>query len=61
MRRQKKKPPEGRLLNSILMMAQTAINAGFNLRRNAMKATPAKPMIIMAHTLMWDGCMCAAH
>ena len=38
-----------RLLNSILMMDQTNLNAGFDLRRYAMKPTPAKPRTIMAH------------
>jgi hypothetical protein len=40
-----------RLLNSNLMMDQTAINAGFDFRRYAMKPMPAKPRIIMAHAL----------
>ena len=37
-------------LNSDLMIAgQAAINTGFDFRRYAMKPTPAKPMIIIAH------------
>ena len=37
-----------RLLNSILMMDQTNLKAGSDLRRYAMKPTPAKPRIIIA-------------
>ena len=47
--RSKEKVARRRLLNSILMMDQTAINAGFDFRRYAMKPMPAKPRIIMAH------------
>jgi hypothetical protein len=35
-------------LNSILIMDQTNLNAGLDLRRYAMKAMPAKPRIIIA-------------
>jgi hypothetical protein len=45
----KKKPPEGGFLNSILTIDQANLNASFDLRRYAMKPTPAKPKIIMAH------------
>ena len=46
---QQRKTARRRLLNSTLMMDQTNLNAGFDLRRYAMKPTPAKPRIIMAH------------
>jgi hypothetical protein len=34
-----------------MIVDQAAINAGFDLRRYAMKPTPAKPRSIMAHVL----------
>ena len=44
----KEKPPESAASNSNLMIVdQTAINAGFDLRRYAMKPTLAKLRIIM--------------
>ena len=45
----KQKAARRRLLNSILMMDQTNLNAGFDLRRYPTKPTPAKPRIIIAH------------
>ena len=44
----KRKAARRRLLNSNLMMDQTNLNVGFDLRRYAMKPTPAKPRIIIA-------------
>jgi hypothetical protein len=46
----KEKAARRRLFNSNLMIVdQTAINAGFEFRRYAMKPTPVKPRIIIAH------------
>ena len=46
---QKEKPPAGGFSNSIVVMDQTAINAASDLRRYAMKPSPAKPKIIIGH------------
>jgi hypothetical protein len=46
--RPKKKPPEGGSQFNPDDRNQTAINAGFNFRRYAMKPMPAKPRIIIA-------------
>jgi hypothetical protein len=44
----KKKPPEGGSINlNTLIVDQAAINAGFDLRGQAMKPMPANPRIIM--------------
>jgi len=47
---QKKKPPEGGFsISNPMIVDQAAIKVGLDFRRYAMKPTPAKPRIIMAH------------
>jgi hypothetical protein len=47
--RVKKKPPEGGFDLMPVLADQAVIHTGFDLRRYAMKLTPAKPRIIIAH------------
>jgi hypothetical protein len=41
--------PKAALNSNLMIDDHAAINAGFDFRRDAMKPTPAKPRIIIAH------------